>query len=296
MMDGEIPQIAKDTSTRFHPELDLGRLRAVYESFPDHSASFLATQTEESQAELMQSFADYVAAIDQVITRETALVPNAVSCDIINFSLGESEDRAMTKLGGVPYWPADRPWPKSWRGRPLSFLGQINFRDSLDIVGELPGEILVMFVNRYDSVTSYWLDPLDEALIARENIPDGQRIFGPQYGVIHRTYDVPGKTLAEEAEVSPGVESSIFDLKIGGLPWGHASSERGRARFLFQLESPSEIVEFDDGSVEFTLAGMTCTEWHWPFTKRADNEEPTFEMNWWAAYLRQNGKLRWSWA
>ncbi len=239
---------------------------------------------------------DNLATIDHLIARDHITPENAVPCDIFNFSHGETTDRTMTKLGGAPYWPAARPWPKSWRGKPLSFLGQINFCDSKDIVGDLPGEILAMFVNAQDNVTSFWLSPTDEPLIAQDDIPPNQRTFGPRYGVIHRTYDIPGKSLAEEVGVNSKVESFLFDLKLCGLPWGHTDIESGRAPFLFQMESPCEYEDFDDGGIGITKTLMWCKDWYWPFSKRAKEGKRTFELHWWAAHLKPNGNLRWSWA
>jgi hypothetical protein len=291
---GDYVNIAKDTSTRFHPEIDLQRLRAFHESLCDLRDPYLAKLSEETRAELSEFYANQLTAIDRVIARPNDTPPNAVPCDLVNFMHKDAPDRTMTKLGGLPYWPESRPWPKNWRGKPLSFLGQINFRDSTDIVGELPGEILVMFINAHDNITSHWLNPTNERLIAQGDVPAGQRIFGPMCGVFHRSYDIPGKTLAEEASVERGIESFLFDLKIGGIPWGHNRGRSSKTPFLFQMESPCE--QFDDDGCGFTMSMMTCQDWHWPFSKQANDQPRTFDLYWWAAHLKQNGKLSWSWA
>ncbi|GJM27166.1 MAG: hypothetical protein DHS20C16_35810 [Phycisphaerae bacterium] len=287
--------ITKDTSTRFHPELDLHRLRTLHESLRNSSPDYRATLSAQIRAEIDATLNDNLAAIDYVIARDHDAPENSVPCDIFNFSHGETTDRTMSKLGGLPYWPAARPWPKNWRGKPLPFLGQINFRDSKDIVGELPGEILAMFVNAHNHVTSFWLNPTDEPLIAQDDIPPNQRLFGPRYGVIHRTYDIPGKSLAEEVGVNSNVESFLFDLKLGGRPWGHADSDSGRAPFLFQMKSPSEYEEFDNGEIGITMTWRSCKDWYWPFSQRAKEGTQTFELYWWAAHLKPSGMLRWSW-
>ena len=36
-------------------------------------------------------------------------------------------DAAGSRLGGLPWWPADKPYPKSRDGAPLFLLAQLNF-------------------------------------------------------------------------------------------------------------------------------------------------------------------------
>jgi hypothetical protein len=109
-----------------------------------------------------------------------------VAADVFVLFPGEPEDQSITKIGGVPYRPADLPWPRrasdegpltaptlqehfqdyhSWQEeRPsdeeiieeynewypaMRFLGQFNFADSKDLVPELPGDVLLLFGN-YD--------------------------------------------------------------------------------------------------------------------------------------------------
>lgn len=65
--------------------------------------------------------------------------------DVFLLSIGEPEDRAATKIGGVPFWPRRREWPRSQLGKPLPFLAQFCFCESTDIVGDLPGDLLLLF-------------------------------------------------------------------------------------------------------------------------------------------------------
>lgn len=52
----------------------------------------------------------------------------------------------LTRIGGVPWRPKERAWPKDPDGVPLTFLGQINFGDSKHLVPfELPGEVALIF-------------------------------------------------------------------------------------------------------------------------------------------------------
>lgn len=67
--------------------------------------------------------------------------------DIVLWSLGEPDDRAVTKVGGLPYMPCDMRWPLDGDGQPMKFLAQFCFADSTDLVGDdLPGDILLLFV------------------------------------------------------------------------------------------------------------------------------------------------------
>ena len=69
----------------------------------------------------------------------------AVPVDIFIMADGEPNNRHATKIGGLPYRPARMEWPTSLDGTPMSFLAQIDFADSTDLVGELPGDVLLVF-------------------------------------------------------------------------------------------------------------------------------------------------------
>ena len=40
------------------------------------------------------------------------------------WGLGEPPRRECTKIGGLPYWPSQRPWPQSQGGYPATFLAR----------------------------------------------------------------------------------------------------------------------------------------------------------------------------
>jgi hypothetical protein len=73
-----------------------------------------------------------------------------VPVDVFVMSDGEPEDRFATKIGGLPYRSRKLEWPSASTGRPLSLIAQFNFVDSLDIVGELPGDLLLVFGDNPD--------------------------------------------------------------------------------------------------------------------------------------------------
>lgn len=69
-----------------------------------------------------------------------------VESDVFVLGYGEGPGRCITKIGGLPYMRKDCPWPISKEtGRPLSFICQFRFSESVDIVGELPGDVLLVF-------------------------------------------------------------------------------------------------------------------------------------------------------
>ena len=57
--------------------------------------------------------------------------------EVFTFSLGEPDDPAATKIGGVPFRQHDKPWPQ-YSGYNYEFLAQFNFTNSRDLVGGYP--------------------------------------------------------------------------------------------------------------------------------------------------------------
>jgi hypothetical protein len=68
-----------------------------------------------------------------------------VPVDVFVMSKGEPENRYATKIGGLPYRPRDLLWPCAPSGRPLAMIAQFNFTNSTDIIGKLPGDLLLVF-------------------------------------------------------------------------------------------------------------------------------------------------------
>jgi hypothetical protein len=90
-----------------------------------------------------------MAAIAASRQRSKILARNrtAVPTDRVLFGIGRSPAPYLTKVGGKPF-RGKRPWPRGSDGRPLAFLMQLNFTDSRDLVGELPGEVLSVFAQK----------------------------------------------------------------------------------------------------------------------------------------------------
>ncbi len=63
---------------------------------------------------------------------------------------GEPPKPWMTKFWGVPYRSRALPWPYFKNGYPIPFRAQLNFTDSKDVVGDLPGDLLLVFCHPGD--------------------------------------------------------------------------------------------------------------------------------------------------
>jgi hypothetical protein len=68
-----------------------------------------------------------------------------IATDVFVWARGEAPNPAMTKIGGLPYRPKSIPWPLDDQEMPIRFIGQVCFADSRDIVGDLAGDVLLIF-------------------------------------------------------------------------------------------------------------------------------------------------------
>lgn len=68
-----------------------------------------------------------------------------VEQDLFVLAAGEPKQRLSTKVGGIPYWRADRPWPVNTSGDPIPFLAQFDLRESVDLVPNPPGDVILFF-------------------------------------------------------------------------------------------------------------------------------------------------------
>ena len=159
----------------------------------------------------------------------------AVPVDIFVMANGEPEHRWATKIGGLPYRSADEDWPTTADGKPLTFVGQFNFSDSKDIVGELPSDLLLIFSDNsdgpFDPIHFEW-QPLGlTELIHRPQLPRLLYDLPPCYGHVFRTANFPAvkrrvPSDIEQAPMCRGLEvwSSYFvpnyqATQIGGAPY-----------------------------------------------------------------------------
>ncbi len=115
--------------------------------------------------------------------------------DLFLFSIGDAPQRACTKIGGLPFWPRGREWPKAsgehppdfiryptWppsiiptaAGEPLPFLAQFCFRDSHDIIGGTPEDLLLLFGDKDFpwTIVAKWQSSRDEnTIVDRNDLP-----------------------------------------------------------------------------------------------------------------------------
>ncbi|MCA8919401.1 MAG: DUF1963 domain-containing protein [Planctomycetes bacterium] len=148
---------------------------------------------------------------------------NSVPTDVIVWCQGEPANRALTKIGGLPYWPINREWPNN--GKPMVFVGQFNFGDSTDILMALPGQILSIFVKEddlYDPEHFHfeWLNESDGALI-QQTPTSGWWGNKPVFGQKFRTWDSAEHGTYQSTKIG-GLRHLIQDEL--GLPGKHLAT------------------------------------------------------------------------
>lgn len=159
--------------------------------------------------------------------------------DVFVFELGEPEQRHVTKIGGLPYRPANLPWPEcpgtddpklapytQPAGTPMLFVAQFCFAGSRDIAGELPGDVLLIFVedDSFGSRPHYEWYPLGLSdLVTAEQLPDRPSPFMTCFGHRCRMQEFQNRPLRA--------------TKIGGQPALDFDDAEVDGRFLCQLAS-----------------------------------------------------------
>ena len=158
-----------------------------------------------------------LAAVEQV--REAILhdeqCVDTVPVDVFLFSKGRPSRRDLTQFGGLPYRPAKLPWPNDEEGNPLTFLGQLRFCESRDLFPELPGDILLVFVD--DAWVTHlhheWYSLGQTDLVAEEDLPETSWQIPTFWGVRHRSVDYQ-----DREAVFPALTYAAFNgTKIGGI-------------------------------------------------------------------------------
>lgn len=185
-----------------------------------------------------------IAVLEQLREDSYANLPGIVRepIDIFVWNRGEPEQRAVTKIGGLPYRVAGKPWPIAPSGTPMNFMAQVCFADSRDVVSALPGDVLLVFAEGkrwgfgdksgynfswgdnnadLDSAVAFeWVSLGDFPLVTAAEVPATGWRFTPCYGAIHRTWDYPtvdGFAYPAVSELIPPITEAT---KIGGeCPW-----------------------------------------------------------------------------
>lgn len=229
-----------------------------------------------------------MAVLEQLRDDSYAQQPSIerVPTDVFIWSRGEPDQRALTKIGGLPYRAADAPWPLDASGAPMTFVAQICFADSRDLIPETPGDILLIFSEaknwgseeapRYNfpfieamnwssepsllyseadekdySLLFEWVSPGDFPLVSRELIPQTGWQIMPCYGTLYRTWDYPHVDGFAYPEVKEHIPPVIEATKIGGIcPW-----------------SEVDWTDYADGEMEGYLCSLRSlsNEIYWPF-------------------------------
>jgi hypothetical protein len=217
---------------------------------------------------------------------DLATSDEGIPCDVFAWKWGPPPHPALTKIGGVPYRPADRPWPLDEHGKPMGYIIQMNFSESLDILPALPGNLLIIFAQEsFDGEEKYHDYMFPDVVMEWYNIEEiGQPMktairtgitYVPLHGLIYRGRDFPlrdesyltqmrpdGQKLWEEVSMDnpiyeypgefDGHPPAVFgETKIGGYPdWyqGHDCGVNHQGEFLCQIVSHmfSEVVQYID--------------------------------------------------
>ncbi len=156
-------------------------------------------------------------------------------CVVFTFSRKSSSDRLATRVGGLPYWPKDDPWPVCGScGEPLAFAAQIDFRHK-SVRKSVPGDVLTF---HYCFDCSPWTsDETEQSLLTWHNFDSTVRLIrepvvpssleddepGPVFGEPHEAIDYPTPSEAFGGSIIKGErytfrQFSLEGTKIGGYP------------------------------------------------------------------------------
>lgn len=187
----------------------------------------------------------HIAVVEQIRAEVfgKSVPDDRIATDNFVFSKGEPVRREITKVGGLPFWPKDARWPKR-NGKPLIFVAQFCFMDSKDIIGALPGHILLIFadedsINDQDAIGFHfeWMRFSESELVSKSDIPESEFTIPPCYGSILRTFDFPSSEEMFSKYKQPYLLPVIEGTKIGGVPRWIQGEEELPGRFLCALGS-----------------------------------------------------------
>ncbi len=184
-------------------------------------------------------------------------------CDLFLWGIGPAPDPRITRIGGVPWLPRGVDWP-DLDGVVPTFLCQFDFRDSRDLVGELPGDILLVFVadegslllNEPGSVGCRWVSADASETITADEMPEPSHPFEfvRAWGARYRTCDYLFEPGHDDDEWIEEV-CVLAATKVGGIP--------------FSLQLDVEMIE--PGHLCQLVSLQACGGVRWPWT---DHEAP----------------------
>jgi hypothetical protein len=217
----------------------------------------------------------------------------SVACDALLFGYEEQPRRELTIVGGAPYWLSNRPWPVGSDGEPMEFVAQFSFTDSTDLVPDLPGELLSVFVSQAGIETGElrveWQFVEEGAeLISPEDVPQVAQplVATPAFAALCRIQEYPHARPKKDSlsfdfghyvprnystKIRDGADSwkylpTVCGSKIGGAPWYFTESPpETTGRFLCALHSlrhpvdvPWPFLNVEDPLTPQMLGGIGC--------------------------------------
>jgi hypothetical protein len=148
-----------------------------------------------------------------------------VPVDIFVWRAGAPAAPYLTKVGGIPHRERELEWPEDDEGNPATFVAQICFIDSLDIVPvRPPGDVMLLFLGGCDDDTFHPFEDyriewssiaLDEPMRAKD-CPPAQLPVPQLAGEIHRTCEYPDARFTmrrERGRIVPGSDPFARNYK-----------------------------------------------------------------------------------
>ena len=231
--------LTRTKSRKVHDELDWRAVQKLYSvgKQKPHTGEIIASPY-------------HLFAVETLRSRFRLRYSPGIPTDVFVFAEGEPTRRQVTKIGGLPYWPASRPWPMTRKGLPYLFLAQFCFADSRDLFKRLPGDVLLIFIPSQEEEEDFfgsvcgavhfeWMQCGESSLIDESQIPNRESAYPLQrlYGVIRRTADYPkSEKRASQLDVGGDYRLSVLEAtKIGGMARFIQAVPRKKRRLLCQL-------------------------------------------------------------
>ena len=169
----------------------------------------------------------------------------AVPADVFIMAKGEPAGRHVTKIGGVPYRPAAKPWPLNSEGRPMTFLAQFCFADSKDITGALPGDVLLCFSPTDappEDMEFEWYPLGLTDLMLPEAVPSQPWTFQPCFGHVFRTRAYPEAKEKAGYDLSDDVPCRGLLLRAGWLLLQYQATQISTAPWFIQFDDDKQAI------------------------------------------------------
>lgn len=161
-----------------------------------------------------------------------------VPVDIFIMADGEPDDRRATKIGGLPFRPANVSWPTDAAGEPMLFLAQFNFTRSQDLTGRLPGDLLLVFADdssgMIEDLQFEWQPKELPVWVDNRSVPRRADGFDPCFGYIYRTLSFPAAetAMSRDDQQHPQCRGKDVWSDYFLLQW--QATQIGRAPFFIQ--------------------------------------------------------------